>query len=489
MLRLLNDMMDRPGKNLETLSSGVALALFLVLGIVLKISGGQYHPAGLYALTLAFVAFCAWLMIAPKGGAMNRRRFAVLLGSITFLFFGMLVDHHEMMYVLRPVVEQWMDGLIIAAYVGLSAFFLCAAYAGRGKGFRWTARGLCFGIAGLLLAAEVLAIVASPRPYIDVWVKNTMGAAFFLQGQNPYSQTYPDIYHHAFGYEPTFAYWPGLLAWIVPALYVFGDIRYAGFVANAAVAVLLLMLGRRLRMDDLGIGLCILAWLAFPVTYFVLEQAWVDTLTTPVFLVAVIAFLDRKWAVAGAAMGFLCTIKQYNLVVALFGLLALAGGADRRAAVRYTLAATLVFVVALVPFLISDFDGWWRSTVSKFIDMPARADALTWPAWFQQNGLGAVPSWTYGAFPLALIAGVGFWVWRRRTLPSLRRLNVGIVVAFGATFLLGKQAFCNYYHLLAFFLIPTLMELQSGTQLPAPGAAGSQEGDRGESAGAGACGS
>ena len=149
---------------------------------------------------------------------------------------------------------------------------------------RERARSLWFP-ALLAMYAElgVWLIRVSPRPHIDVMTVFHEGLAALGTLKSPYSITFPNIYDNVDLYgaglvvngqvQFGFPYPPLSLLMAAPAYLLGGDVRYAELAALVAGAACIGYCGRG-RIGPLAAA----ALLFTPRTFFVLEQAWTESL-------------------------------------------------------------------------------------------------------------------------------------------------------------------------------------------------------------------
>jgi hypothetical protein len=268
---------------------------------------------------------------------------------------------------------------------------------------------------------------------------------------NPYAHTYPDVYDGKYGYPPGFFYWPAYLYEATLAKIVFGDIRYAVLAADLLAALLVRWIGRRLGLSPPAAWLLALIWLAQPVSLLVLELAWVDPLLIGGIALLAWSMLRRYWLFAGMMLGLVAATKQYGLLLAL-PTLAFVFASQRRETPRFAFSAALTWSAFVLPFALSNWPAFYEHTVGVYLTVPARSDALSLVAW-SQNVLGL-------ALPQSIAAAVGvtiaaLFAWRlvREPEPTLADWAAASAIAYAAVFLLGKQAFCNYYFLVAFLVL------------------------------------
>jgi hypothetical protein len=319
-------------------------------------------------------------------------------------------------------------------------------------------RALLFLLA-LLLGAWILR--ASPEPQIDLFPLHQQTAQALLAGKSIYE---PGAVHvldtHAYtSFIPTYVYLP-LSAYLTTVAYFFtGDIRWANCVAQLAGGVFLWLVARASMTgrepSSRGSGtltpgvwadLLAVSLVFHPRGLLVLEKAWVEPLALPFLGGFVLAAVVRRPVVASACLGLLCAVKQHLVLYLPF--LALAPGVG----LTGVAIAGGVCLATLAPELLRSPMNLYRGTFTSILGSPFRNDALGVPAALSYVGL-RIPSWVGFASALLPLA------WARRIPRELGPLLLGACVVFGLFYLLGRQAFCNYYYLLdatALFAAATL---------------------------------
>ncbi|GAC1345357.1 MAG: hypothetical protein NVSMB23_21390 [Myxococcales bacterium] len=441
------------------------LAFYCVLGTVLFFSHGHYYLRAIVVLTAAFLPLAAaWLLDRPRlsfDSAVVRDRAA----SAALIVFSLLLT-------------RW-DGLLSAqpgpALAGLRAatLLVCGWTFVRlwpAAGSRLRHRGDA-AAAALLVFGQVLTLFASPRPTIDVFTITTAALDHLAAGRNPYPQTYFDIYGGRYGYAASPNYWPGLFYALLPFRVLIGDFRFGFVAANALCAWLLARLARPSTVPDGAGARDALLWLSFPVSFFVLEQAWIDSLLILALAGIAHCLVRRRWVAAGICAGLLLGTKQYGLI-AVWITLWYAWRADGpRAALRFGAWAAAAFGACVIPFLLWDSQSFLLYSVRIYLEQPLRADSLSWPTFFLNELRWVPPGGVRSALGLAGFALViPLSLLNRRPEPVPADWAAALALAYAWTFFETKNAFCNYYALIAFLFVLTLTLLSAAGKRPAPGA-------------------
>jgi uncharacterized membrane protein len=445
----------------------VAFAAVAVAG-ALGWSHGFLHPVSITLVTLAAAAIVAALLRGRgrEAPAPDLRWATAVLGTGvgSSLAYDALVRPGY--YVPSGTLEE-IRPLVAAAVLVLASWLWRGAPAAVVR-LRFPA------VLALFAAMGAVVIVRTPRPFIDVWYFQQMGAGALLDGLNPYLVAYPNIYGPSTtNYGPAVLspdrlyvlgnpYPPLTVLLALPAVAVASDVRWVTLVLLVFSAWAIRRLGRGTILADLAAALLLFQ----PRTLFVLEQSW----TEPAVLATVLASLlaadgwlraaaggasaRRWWIAAGVAGGVALASKQYAPLLLLPVLLALpARGRWRAAALSLAVAAALV-----VPFLLWDPRAFVRAVVAFQVAQPFRTDSLSWLAASVRLGGPLLPVWPafllaaivlaigIRAFPSRAAGTEGAGEGGGRSLPLDRAVLAG-AGAWLALVLFNKQAFCNYYWL------------------------------------------
>jgi hypothetical protein len=434
--------------NVERLNGRVAalLLLFAALGIELDQSHGMYQFFSLVVLSLSMA-----LVIVPS--FLDRR--AIQGWSRTGAFWGIglifayhMARGHEMAYASTGLALTVVGYATIAGALALLAAGL--AYWGAASR-KWTLGAVAVG-ASAYLTAMFAVLWASPDPHIDVFTQLTEASGYLGEGLNPYAQDFPSVYGGRFDYPQGLNYPPGSLLWVAPFEWLVGEVRIGHILAELVGLAGLWTLGRQSDVPSTDIGIIALVWLAFPVRLFVLEQSWIDAFIIAYLPWLLVCLKARRWLWAGVVLGLICGIKQYVFFVALLSCLAvwLAEGPSR--AIRMGLACTGTFLVQVVPFALLDWGSFYYHVFGHYLELGPRGDALTWVAYSMKSHQFTPPGWMMTVVYLGTCAALASWFAGDDEL-AVHKLTFALVIQYGMTFLFGKQAFCNYYYLLAFLVL------------------------------------
>lgn len=315
---------------------------------------------------------------------------------------------------------------------------------------RLSSTGMDFFLMGF--AFFILASIPnlSPLPPIDVYTSNTLASQAILNGLNPYTIDYPDIYQGAYDYKPGFAYLPGFLIFSVPGL-VLGDIRYGLIFSFSGSCLLLRAIGIQRGLSpkqatDMG-----LTYIFTAPSFFIVNQSFVDPAMAFFFLFGVYCWINGKNWQAGALLA-LCVCAKQTGILYVFGLLLIILRHQGKTAFFKILASfCFTALVCLSPFLILSPNEFIRSTILPISGTRLRADSANLVGYFVQAGQTTV------AHKLTIL-GPLFYLFMVTTA-FLRKLGLGdrlYLLAIGILLfhLFSRQAFVNYYFsiLILFFL-------------------------------------
>lgn len=226
------------------------------------------------------------------------------------------------------------------------------------------------------------------------------------------------------------------------AQWLTGDPRWASVIAVAAAVLLVaapwLRVPRPQASVRLGAALLLAAGPAFGVvTYF----AWVEPLALP-FLVVAGRFWRSRPVVSAIALGLALATKQYFVLAPPLLLLR----PDEFRWRRVAIVAGTVLATAL-PFLIWDPGALWDAVVALHLGSLPRPDSVN----LVHLGI-EVPRWLVVGVPI----GLGVWFGRRGG--EGYRFMLALAAVLGALFLLGVQAFQNYWYLVASMALIALVD-------------------------------
>jgi hypothetical protein len=299
-----------------------------------------------------------------------------------------------------------------------------------------------------LSVAYLLVPFASPHPKIDVFVNSTLAVKYLLQGAHPYASTYVDIYQGASGYLPGYLYPAGVFLWTVPSYLLFGDIRMLLAILPIASTLLLFFIAQNLKRDHSSFWP--LLWLAFPVGLFVVERSFVDSILIFWVDCMLLAWILRKWALSAIFCGLALSSKQYSLFIWIFGMLFLFRTEGRKQALSFSILSLGVGLLIHLPFFLWNFPATFHSIVEMPLLQPLRSDSFSLTALF-------VKVWGFemSSLYIAGVAIVGFALVCRKLWksPSLEQWAILLGIFYCLLFLVSRQAFCNYYQLVAHLVL------------------------------------
>lgn len=295
----------------------------------------------------------------------------------------------------------------------------------------------------LILVHGVVAVVICRHwlPVIDTYTFQRDACKNLLHGVDPFGTTQADIYGSRYNFygpgmvvngrvQVGFQYPPLTLFWALPG-YCLGDVRYSYILAVTISAWLLFLMAPNQRC------LIIAALLLLnPLTFFVEIMCWTEPLVLMTLSATLYAAVKRRWWLP-IALGLFLASKQYN-VLALPFLAGLIQPFQWKYYGKLTGLASLVAATTLIPFAIRNFRGLWHDLVLFHLAQPFRSQSLSF----------AVP------YPIFLKIGpiflLAFIVWALRTgICNAAMFAASYAVSLLLLFSTSKQAFCNYYFLIA----------------------------------------
>ena len=408
-----------------------------------NLGNGMWEPLALWPYGLAILA---WFVAERRRGTPapgNARRDAIVcaalaaLSQLPFAFQPMAP-----MYNTLATVAPWR----LATTLGtLGALALCWL-AWRDRPDDAPRRdALLPALLMLGFAARLAAILASPRPHIDVWYGHQDAIAQLVHGLNPFATPAHDIYNGGLPYKglPGYTYPPANLYWFWGAIQLYGDSRYALLVVEAAgVAALWWRVVRRHPARAAVEGLLVLFYLR-PSAPFGIEQAWTEPLIfgTAALLLAFQHVGDGWLAIL---LGALVSLKQYLVPL---GNLATLG----RRPVRVLVGGALVGLATLAPFLV-----WNARALIEANTLQSRIPYLDYNLSFN-SGLQHWLGWHLPPVPFAaaaMLVGFAYPWWRaHRGRPLGARVWAWNASVFLVTFALTQAFYNEHYFVLGLMLL------------------------------------
>lgn len=298
-------------------------------------------------------------------------------------------------------------------------------------------------LAGLIFVHGVVAVVILRHwlPVIDTYTFQRDACSNLLRGIDPFGATQADIYGSRYNFygpgmvidgrvQVGFQYPPLTLFWVLPG-YGLGDVRYAYVFAVMVSAWILFAMVPNSR------SLWIAALLLLnPLTFFVEVMCWTEPLVLMTLGATLYAAVRQRWWLP-LALGLFLASKQYN-VLALPFVAGLIRPFQWKSYGKLMAWALIVAAATVLPFAIWNLHGLWHDLVLFHLAQPFRPQSLSF----------AVP------YPIFLKIGpvflLGFIVWgARKGTRNAAVFAAAYAVSLLLLFSTSKQAFCNYYFLIA----------------------------------------
>ena len=316
-------------------------------------------------------------------------------------------------------------------------------------------------------ALTVVFLHATPTA-IDVQMFQHDGAAALLNGHNPYSMTFPNLYSPRltemfYGHGVVangritygFPYLPVTLLVAIPGQ-LLGDVRYSQLIAMLVTGLVL----RRLAKDRYGRAAAVLGFTA-PVAIPMLSGAWTEPTLVALLACLVLALERRKQAILAVFLGLFLVSKQY-VAVALPIVWLIRQSLTRRVILIGLGVATAV----TLPFFLVNPPSFWKAIVEFQLVQPFRADSVSLLV-SSVTTFGWPPPWTYGVLPIAG-GGLTAMALALRAPRTPAALAAGVGLTLLVTILLSKQAFMNYYFIVSGALLIATVAWPTQQPLTAP---------------------
>jgi hypothetical protein len=311
----------------------------------------------------------------------------------------------------------------------------------------WRRRALAVAVIGAS-AIGALTPVVVPHPQIDVVSWTSAALEALRAGVHPYTVQAPDVYDGGrdFGFVVrVYPYMPATLLVFAPVHWLLRDFRFALALCLPLTVWIVRRAGRRSHASQGLVDVATLALVLNPVGALVVRSGWNEPVLVLAAAVLTAALLAPSHGVAAVSAMLLVALKQYVLAPAVL----LAFG-RHRVSWRHWLTAAAVAGATILPFVLwngpATLDGMLFQMQApsrprySAMSIPGLLASLAWPY---------PPVWASAAAELAVCAAI---VASGRAVDAATIL-IGSAVALLSAFLLGWQAFVNYYVFVASLLL------------------------------------
>ena len=423
------------------------LAAF-ALGQALQNGNGTFTVPAIGWLTFALI-FAGTSALSAKWSlpAVSKKvLWAFLVTGLVWQLFQLLTARPgtEIAPAYRPEVWQFQVSIAVG---GISALLSLAP---RGSVPLWPRRGSIAAVFCAVLAAGAWIIRASPNPKIDVFVFQQSSSQALLQGRNPYELTAPNIY----GNRGSLLYGPELIngrqltignpypPWSIYlstlGYMLGGDIRYSSLAAILITGLLLISMAPS-RETLLA---AYIFWFT-PRLFYVIELSWTEPLILLLAVAVVWCAIHRpNWKFI--ALGLLLASKQYLLFTFPIAALLMPAGSPRRNWMAALGQSTGVAAALTAPLAIWNIRAFLWNVGAAQLFQPFRMDALSYAVVYARI-TGQLPTLL---LPFIVLAA-SMWLTWHYCQRSPAGFAAALSLCLALFFAFNKQAFCNYYFLVA----------------------------------------
>jgi hypothetical protein len=416
------------------MSSFRVVLLLISAGCVsaaMPLHGGHFGMDAIVLITIGFVAN----LLALVGISFNFMRTSARPVALIIVLM-----HAVLIMVYKPAAYAPAE----TSYAGFYAFlivFLASAGMSLFVVGRWTKWAL---LAAFVLPAGWV-LWKSADPFIDTFVVHQESCEAFLHGRNPYGIHVTNLYgadgtkwlppefvtmeKMLFGYP----YPPVTLLLSMPGYIALEDARYSMLAAVVVAAGLMTRMHRGATAVMSAV-----VFLSFSRMFEVLESSWTDTYL--VMLLALCVYCaTRKSKLLPWGIGLLLVSKQYTVLMIPATLLLLPWPLRWKDMLKFYSKAIIAGVVVILPFIVTQFDGFMAGVVKMHLAARPRDDSLSFSAFFKASEWGGVASLVaFGAcFMIQAIA-------LRLAPRSAFGFALTVSSATFGLFIFGK-GFMNYY--------------------------------------------
>jgi len=427
---------------------------FVLLILAYTFNNGLfYHPAQLWLLVLSWLVLLLpllknkWLVLKNFGETNNYLLIICLISFILFYFFD------NGIYLIS---KQGFNNIVTLKFLALILFLLYfIRFDFRGQNLfsvviGHLAKYKFYYLIGLALVLRLLVIYYSPAPKIDVyWVLNG-GAQAILEGHNPYSATFKNIYsteaclaiyHRADCPNDSYSYLPATILMTAPFYAIFGDIRSAFIFLVFGCALIGYLLLRKAKQPKLTAELITLLILYLPLSLFVLEQSWMDQLWLFLIYFFVWSIVWQRDYLAYFFAGLVIASKPTMLILPIFL------SKYKGTSLKKIVMTSAVFVAVCLPFLFWNYHDFVKDILFDQIKFDGSYYSLSFFNVFKMIFFSTIPAWI--SILMTVIGLAYIWVKGNNSLTSVIH---GLTLFLLAVFII-QRGFVNYYFSLGGLLI------------------------------------
>ncbi len=442
-------------------------AAVIIYQVVIALTTGLYSFYGL--MILISVIVLAWsIVLLPQRQRRDRPvRTAIEIAGAGLLLQGCLLMIYGISSYFVPR-SSWDSRVVMMTLAAI--LIIASSTLSRGP---WVGKRGIFLIGTLHFFLGCWTVALAPKPFIDVWLFHQDSAAAFLQGTNPYTITFRNMY---LGLEPDgqlsrfysaavqhdgrvlfgFPYPPLSLFVYLPSYILTSESRYSHALAITLSGVMI----ARMSTGRLSTAAGILLMTA-PATWQIVHSAW----TEPFLLLALVlsAMTALRWPKAlPVVLALFFVMKQYTVVFAPLVWLLLPRPLAWKTSIRFLLIMIVTGAAVSLPLAVWDWGAFWNSNVTIQVQQPFRFDATSFLAMFA-NAMPQtqLPDGTWQNFQppewwssISFILVIPTWVFLLYRLP---RNIAGFVLGVGLTSIVflfsNRQAFLNYHSFAAAALL------------------------------------
>jgi hypothetical protein len=292
---------------------------------------------------------------------------------------------------------------------------------------------------GTLLYLITPAVVTQPQIDVVPWTDTAVRA--LLNGVHPYTVQAPDVYGGArdFGFVVrVYPYMPATLLAFAPFVALFGDFRYALAACLPMTVWLVRRIGTRRGVDDGLVDAATLTIVFNPIGSSVVRSGWDEPLLCALAAAFTLAAVLERPRATTTFLFLMPALKQYALAPPLLWIPVVA----RRAQWGAVAIGAAVALATAAPFLVWNPDATLAGMVFQMrAPTRPRLTAISIPGLLANIADWNLPIWMAPLAELTTsVALVAFGL-----VADVSAVLIGSAIALLMTFLLGWQAFVNYY--------------------------------------------
>lgn len=277
----------------------------------------------------------------------------------------------------------------------------------------------------LAFALRLAIVFYSPAPIIDIFYVTNGAVDSLVKKQDPYAVSYYNVYHRSNSQDnDTYSYLPATIFFNLPFRIIFGDVRFGYILAQILIVFFIYKLFKLKNIPQKIIEFCILLFLFLPISLFVLEQTWIESILMLFLYFFIWAYYFNKQTLIYFILGVILSLKQtlFPLVIFIFKVNFLKN-------YKKLFWTILTIAIFYLPFLFWNFNAMYHNTFIALVKYKPLSFSLSFNILYGKIFGYEAPSFLNFIFLIIFLIFLLFRV-KRNLISIINAFNVFLLTAF-----------------------------------------------------------